>query len=156
MSKRKDEIEKLRRIADYQFGKDVGKVLFPSNITLRHSKATGKIRHILLHNKLLATLRARNGLFALTIEGAKRLLKATSRHKVVISDDVKELILRGRDVFAKHVIESSPAIRPGEEVIVTDKRGKVLAVGKALLSGKEMLSFRYGVAVRIRRGLMND
>ncbi|MCK5403375.1 pseudouridine synthase, partial [Candidatus Bathyarchaeota archaeon] len=44
-------------------------------------------------------------------------------------------------------------IRPGEEVVVINNKNIVLAVGKALLSGDEMLAFNRGVAVKVRRGI---
>jgi len=51
------------------------------------------------------------------------------------------------------VIRADGEIRPGEEVIVTNEKDEVLAVGRALLRGKEMLSFKRGVAVKTRRGV---
>jgi archaeosine-15-forming tRNA-guanine transglycosylase len=56
-------------------------------------------------------------------------------------------------VFAKHVLGADPALRPDEETIVTVPSGEVIAVGKALLTGKEMLGFKRGVAVRVRKGV---
>lgn len=38
-------------------------------------------------------------------------------------------------------------------MIVVDDEGGVLAVGRAVLTGKEMRAFKRGVAVRVRRGL---
>jgi len=39
-----------------------------------------------------------------------------------------------------------------EEVIVLNGKQRVIAVGKAVLSGDEMKSFKKGVAVKVRRG----
>jgi len=39
-----------------------------------------------------------------------------------------------------------------EEVIVLNSKRRVVAVGKAALSGAEMKSFSKGVAVKVRRG----
>jgi predicted RNA-binding protein (TIGR00451 family) len=44
-------------------------------------------------------------------------------------------------------------IRVGEEVIVTGEDDSILAVGKALLTGREMLAFKRGIAVKVRRGI---
>jgi len=38
-------------------------------------------------------------------------------------------------------------------VIVTNKKDEVLAVGRALLTGREMVLFKRGVAVKTRRGV---
>jgi predicted RNA-binding protein (TIGR00451 family) len=67
-------------------------------------------------------------------------------------DDVVEAIEQGRNVFAKHVVDASNNIRPGDEVVVIDQKGQVIAVGKTLMTKEEMLSFKSGVAIKVRRG----
>lgn len=150
-----DVLQKIRSIADYQFGKGVGRNLFPSEVRIVHSKRTGKVRHIYMGAKLLATLRPTTGLFVLTIAGAKRMVNEVKplRSWVRIQKDVEAFIAKGRNVFAKHVIEADSEIRPQEEVIVVNEKNIVLAVGRALLSGKEMKAFSRGIAVRVRRGV---
>lgn len=150
-------LAKLRSIANYQFGRGVGELLFPNNVKITTSKRTGKLRHVYLDDKLLATVRARDGLIALTIEGAKRFLKYVnkSRFCVVVKEEVEEFIAEGRDLFAKHVIDADSQIRPMEEVILISSKGRLLAVGKALLTGEEMLSFERGKAVKVRMGVKN-
>ncbi len=70
-----DDLQKIRSIADYQFGRGVGNSLFPNEVRIVYSKKTGKIRHIYLGEELLATLRPTTGLFILTICGAKRMVR---------------------------------------------------------------------------------
>ena len=72
---------------------------------------------------------------------------------MVVQSDVKQFAKRGKDVFARHVVSADKDIKPGEEVFVIDEKNVILAVGKAVLSGKEMLSFKKGVAVKVRRGV---
>jgi predicted RNA-binding protein (TIGR00451 family) len=149
-----DALEKIRSVADYQFGRDAGKKLFPDEVNIVYSKNTGKIRHIHLKRELLATLRPTTGLFVLTLAGAKRLTRelAPMRYWVKIMDEVEPFVAKGRSVFAKHVIDADSEIRPQDEVVVINGKSEVLAVGRALLSGKEMKEFSRGVAVRVRRG----
>lgn len=150
-----DVLQKIRSIADYQFGRGVGNILFPSEVRIVHSKRTGKIRHIYLGENLLATLRPTTGLFVLTLAGAKRMVREVEplRLWVRIQDDVEPFVAKGRSVFAKHVIDADAEIRPREEVIVVNGENEVVAVGRALLSGEEMKAFSRGVAVRVRRGV---
>ena len=152
------DLYKVRGIANYQFGGDTGNLLFPEGVKMKRSRKTGKIKYVLLNERLLATLRPKDGLFSLTIFGAEKLVsilkKPTAR--VVVMEDVKEFVIDGRNVFSKHVIMADEEVRVGEEVIVTDKDDCVLAVGKALLTGKEMLVFKRGIAVKVRRGLMEE
>jgi predicted RNA-binding protein (TIGR00451 family) len=147
-------LAKIRSIADYQLGKGAGSALFPDKINVTFSRRTGRIRHIYLESELLATLRPTDGMFSLTIAGAKRLLKGVNppRLWVKVSTDAAPFVAEGKSVFAKHVISADKEIRPQEEVTVLDEQDKVLAVGKAVLTGKEMTAFKRGIAVRVRKG----
>jgi predicted RNA-binding protein (TIGR00451 family) len=151
-------LQKIRSIADYQFGKGVGEKLFPDEVKIIHSRRTGKIRHVYLGEEMLATLRPTNGLFSLTIAGAKRIVEGvkTRRLWVKVGEEAEPFVVRGKSVFAKHVIDADEEIRPQEEVIVINEDNKVLAVGRALLTGKEMKAFERGVAVRVRRGAAEE
>jgi predicted RNA-binding protein (TIGR00451 family) len=150
-----DALQKIRSVADYQFGRDSGKNLFPDEVRIVYSKNTGKIRHIHLNEELLATLRPTTGLFALTIAGAKRLVREVNplRCWVKVHEDAEPFVSKGRSAFAKHVVDADEEIRPSEEVVVINTKNAVLAVGRALLSGKEMKEFSRGMAVRVRRGV---
>ncbi|MCX8170970.1 MAG: pseudouridine synthase [Candidatus Bathyarchaeota archaeon] len=158
MFSREFTLERIRKIADYQFGKDVGEHLFPDNVEITFSKGTGRIRHIYLNGVLLATLNPTTGLFTLTIEGARRVFSSMriKRLWVKIRSDAVPFVEGGGDVFAKHVICSDEEILPGEEVIVIDDNGDVVAVGRAVLSGAEMKAFKRGVAVKVRSGKVKN
>ena len=150
-----DALQKKRSVADYQVGKNTGKKLFPDTTRNVYSKNTGKIRHIHLEEELLATLRPTTGLLILTVAGAKRLIQEVNPPScwVKVDYDAEPFVMKGRSAFAKHVIDADPEIRPNMEVIVINRKSKVLAVGRALLSGTEMKPFSRGMAVRVRRGV---
>jgi len=152
-----DELARVRGIADYQFGNGAGEVLFPDEVEFEHSRNTGKLRHIHLGEALLATLRPNDGVFTLTIAGARRLSSLPALgYRVTVSAEVAEFVSQGRNVFAKHVVDAGEKVRPGDEVIVSTPDGSVVGVGKALLARGEMLRFRTGVAVKTRRGSETD
>ncbi len=148
------DLQRIRGIGDYQFGKGLGQKLFPSDVKIAYSKRTGRIRHVFWNQDRLVTLRPTDGLFSLTIRGAERLMQDNGYLElcVTVKEEAVPFVVKGQSVFAKHVVEADEKIRPQEEVIVVDGKNKVLAVGKALLSGKEMKTFKKGVAVRVRRG----
>ncbi len=102
----------------------------------------------------LATLRPPDGLFSLTIAGAKRIMEGVESPRlwVKVQKEAAPFIAKGKSLFAKHVMDADDEIRPHEEVIVINEENEVLAVGKAMLSGREMKAFKRGVAVRVRRG----
>jgi 7-cyano-7-deazaguanine tRNA-ribosyltransferase len=94
-------------------------------------------------------------MFSLTVEGAKRLLKSGKPYSlwVRVQEDAEPFVAQGKSVFAKHVVDADEKIRPQEEVIVIGERNRVFAVGKAVLTGREMKVFKHGVAVKVRRGI---
>jgi uncharacterized protein with predicted RNA binding PUA domain len=158
MSKSLDVLRKIRSIANYQFGRGIGEKLFPNNVEVVFSKRTKKIRHIYLDGKRLATLRPTDGMFSLTVAGAKRILDSSKHPKlwVKVSEEAAPFVEKGKSVFAKHVVDANEEVRPREEVIVMDEKGEVLAVGKAVLTGAEMKAFKRGVAVRVRWGALEE
>lgn len=149
-----EALRRVRCIANYQFGKGLGEKLFPEDATFEFSRKTGDVRHIYVKGVRVATLRPKSGTLSLTIEGAKRLMEAAEykRYWVKVNWNAAPYVAKGRSVFAKHVIDADKRIRPGEEVAVLNPNNEVIAVGKALLTGREMLYFKQGVAVKIRVG----
>lgn len=150
----KNKLATIRLIANYQFGKGAGEILFPEEVKVELSPKTGKVRHVYLNGKLLATLRPRDGLFALTIEGAYRLRKALlpGKLRVIVKERFIDQVAKGSDVFHSYVAKADPNIIPGEEVIVEDERGELLAIGRAVVSGSEMGKYKVGIAVKVRQG----
>jgi len=151
-------LNRIRSIADYQFGKGVGVRLFPENVNIQYSQKTGRIRYVYLNGKRLVTLRPTDGMFSLSISGAKRIIEndASAKCLITVKDEVSDFIMKGGDVFAAHIISVDDEIRPKSEVIVMNKHRKVLAVGRAILSGEEMKTFKKGVAVKVRRGCLQE
>ncbi len=149
-----DDSLKIRGVADYQLGRGVGTRLFPANVQIAHSPNTGRIRHIYLHGMRLATMRPTDGLFSLSLHGAKRIseARASARCFVTVRKDVAGFIAEGGHAFAAHVVAVDEAVRANDEVVVVDECGRVLAVGRAVMSACDMQAFRRGVAVKVRRG----
>jgi predicted RNA-binding protein (TIGR00451 family) len=148
-----EDLDRLRAIADFQFGNGAGALLFPEGTWIEYSKNTSKPRHISIDDTLLANYRPTDALFTITIAGAERLNKLSDYSGyVVVIDAVLEFIEQGKNLFAKHVQEVGLGIRPGDEVIIRDSTGYVAAVGKAILTSEEMVRFKKGIAVKTRRG----
>ena len=147
-------LDKVRSVADYQFGKGVGALLFPDSIKIEYSPRTGRIRYINLDGERLATLRPTDGLLSLSIKAAQFMAKNTPYAKcfVTVQNDVSKYIAAGGDVFAVHVVKVGDGVGAKDEVIALDEDGDVLAVGRAMLSSGEMKAFKTGVAVKVRHG----
>ena len=111
-----EALQKIRSIADYQFGRGVGARLFLDNVKIVFSSSTKRIRYVYDNDndELLVTLRPTDGLFSLNIEGAKRLHKIinSGRLQVQVSSEVAQFARKGSDVFAKHVTYADKDILP--------------------------------------------
>ena len=149
------DLKKIKAIADYQFGKGVGNFLFSGNVKIIKSKNTGKIRNVIVDGNHVASMRAEDGFFTLRVEGAKRLHAGFSYPKlrVAVTDDSAEFNRAGKNVFSKFVIDADRNIRPGDEVLIVNKKDELLAVGKTLMNRHEMLHFRKGMCVKVREGV---
>jgi len=141
------DLESLRLLADYQFGKGAGS-LIPKNVTFTKSR-NQRLHQVYKGKNLLFVVRARDGYFSLHRAGAKLFKKFIK--KVQVSSELAKFYFKGGDVFAKHVLKAD-VIKPREEVGVFAGT-KLLAVGEAILSGKEMIDFNRGIAVKVREGV---
>jgi uncharacterized protein with predicted RNA binding PUA domain len=155
MSQHQSHLKRIRTIADYQFGRGAGVALFPDNVEFQLS-TTKRIRQILLDNNRIATVRAKDGMLTLSIMGAGKLHKFIGYpgRRVVVNRDAAPFVAKGKTAFARHVTAVDPDIRAGEEVLVVDENDRLLATGKAVLSPPEMLSFKKGIAVDVRNGIV--
>jgi uncharacterized protein with predicted RNA binding PUA domain len=146
-------LERVRTIADLQFGRNVGAALFPGTVTFTRS-TTGRIRNVLLDGERLATIRAQDGRLVLGIPGARRLhaVLAPPAYRAVLLEEVEEFVAAGKNAMARHVVDADPQIRAGDEVLVVVPGDRLVATGTAVLSGSEMTACMYGVAVNVRSG----
>jgi len=143
----KDQIlsdqEKVEYMADYQFGSGSGKALFEGDTNITKSRKTGKIRHIYDKDDLIATLRARDGVLVLGMEGARRLHSHLPYpvNRVVVNEDAEPFAREGKSIFAKFIIDCDMNIRASEEVLVVNQDDELLAFGKSILNAEEFTSF---------------
>ncbi len=128
-----------------------------NQLTFTYSRRTGRFKSILWQGQDFCNFKPDIGLFALGYGGAKYLLEKLPppAHRVVIQDDVAPFISEGRNVFAKHVVDIDPALLPDDEVIVVDTQDHLLAIGRLLLPPIEVKKFKWGVAVKSRKGFKN-
>ena len=147
-------LKRVRTIADYQFGKSAGNVLFPDNVTFKMS-STKRVRQILLEGKRIATVRAHDGMLTLSVFGAGKIHEFVTypEQRVVVNSDAAPFVAKGKTAFARHVVDVDPEIRAGQEVLVVDEDDGLLGTGKTMLSASEMKAFEKGTAVDVRGGV---
>ncbi len=148
------DMARVRAVADYQFGKGAAEALLDGSVSLVKSKNVDRIRNVMVDGEHVVSLRAEDGFFTLRPAGARRLLKGLDapRMRVVVADDSVEFNRQGKNVFCSFVRDADAEIRPQEEVMVVDGRDSLVAIGRAQLTREEMLSFKKGVAVKVREG----
>jgi len=129
------QMQRFRALADYHFGTGASAALLEGEVKIKGRELQSA------EKKALAALTP-NGTIALSLEGAKRL---AARGGYVV--EIGDFLPRG-DVLAPGVTGADEEIRPGDEVIV---RGEVaFGVGKARMSGWEMVESTRGIAVELR------
>lgn len=149
-----NDYKRIKMIADYQFGAGTGEGLFNEDVKIVKSRKTGKIRHIYDGDELIATLRASDGVYVLAREGARRLHQNLPypKNRVVVNEDAEPFAREGKSIFAKFVINCDIDIHAKEEVLIVNEQDQLLAFGKSILNGKEILDFNTGQAVKTRKG----
>lgn len=147
-----DSVLKIKYTLDALFGTGVSKYL-PKDLKITYSKRTGRIQHVYQNSNLLCTLRTDGGL-AITTYFAQILMKSRNFREncVEIDSESKPFIENGNSVFCKHITWCGGKILIGSDVPVL-YNGRVIAVGKAILSTVMMKSLKRGAAVKVRDSL---
>lgn len=147
------ELAELREIAEIQFNAP-GELLIPDQIYVSVSLNTNRVRLVIMNKTRYLAVRARDYRFNLYLPAGKVLnsILPHPRLRIYVKEEYAEFIARGGTLFAKHVLMADPDVRPGDEVLVVDPTGTLLAVGRSRLSGWEMVYYNRGEAVKIREG----
>jgi archaeosine synthase len=148
--------ERLRNtvaaVADYQFGPDAADALvadtsvggrFP-RLQVRATDASAtSAGDANGGDDQVAAMVPQDGLLALTLRGARRLVEAEAAPTVRIDDFVPH-----GSVLAPGITDADPHILPGDEVVI---RGRsAFAVGRARMHGAAMVESTRGVAIDVR------
>ncbi|MDR1405306.1 MAG: DUF5591 domain-containing protein [Candidatus Methanoplasma sp.] len=142
-----ERIELMRSVLTFQFGLDTADAIMGDG-----SYAIGKFPYWKIMrdgpdgrgDKIqLGMLTPERGMVSLTMEGAE-IVSGLGRHTVEMTD----FEMKG-NLFAVGVLNADSSIRPGDEAVVT-LGGETAAVGVAMMSGREMMDLKRGIAVKIR------
>ncbi len=139
--KRERQHNTIRAIADYQFGEGAGDELFEE---LSVGSRYPKLRANNGDGEQLAMLVPQYGLLALTIAGARQWVDSETPVKRV---EIDSFVPHG-SVLAPGVVDASEGIRVGDEVVIEGP--KAFAVGRAAMSGPEMVESTRGIASSVR------
>jgi uncharacterized protein with predicted RNA binding PUA domain len=145
------DITALRAVAEYQFGSGAGGALLPGDEAVSMTRtSSGRPRQIRVAGERVGTYET-DGRFRLSMHGGRRLQAAEGvGYTVVVGSESRPYVREGRNAFAKFVTGADEVIRPRDDVLVEHTDGELLAVGRAELSGRGMLAFETGMAVKVR------
>ena len=141
--KREREHNTIKAIADYQFGSGAGENAFGDSEIYTTSRYP-KLQVRLEGGEQLATMVPQYGVLAFTLAGARHLLDAD----VPIGRIEIDGFVPHGSVLAPGVLEADESIRPGDEVVIEGP--KAFAVGRAVMSGPEMVESTRGIASEVR------
>jgi archaeosine synthase alpha-subunit len=127
---------RYRAMADYYFGPGAGEALLAGKVQVRGRELQDEKK------KPLAMLTV-NGALALSLAGAK-CVETLGRYIVTIGDFMPK-----GSLLAPGVVDADEQIRPGDEVIIRGIRA--FGLGRAKMSGWEMVASHRGVAVDLRK-----
>ena len=79
-----------------------------------------------------------NGKIFPTVKGALKL--NPTRRRVVVDPGAVKFIINGADTMSPGIVEADPTINEGDLVIIVEQaHSKAIAIGRALISGKDMV-----------------
>lgn len=132
-------LDMIRGMADYEFGAGKGELLVPTTAVVK-----GRFpRYVVFDgNQQLCSLSPEYGSLSLTLDGARRMGLGPD-YTVEIGDFVPK-----GSILAPGVIGANLQIRPGDDVLV--KGPNAIGIGKAKMSGFEMVESTRGMAVELR------
>jgi archaeosine synthase len=140
-SKRERQHNTIRAVADYQFGEGAGDELFDD---LAVESVYPKLRALSADGDQLGMLVAEYGVLALTLAGARRWVESSVPTKRV---EIDAFVPHG-SVLAPGIVDADADIRPGDEVVIEGPNA--FAVGRARMSGPEMVESTRGIASQVR------
>ncbi|WP_459823662.1 archaeosine synthase subunit alpha [Halorubrum luteum] len=155
-SKREREHNTVKSIADYLIGDGAGDELFGGPDDDERIRTTGRYPKLQVWapeeegrregepGAQLATMVPQYGTLSFTIEGARRWVDSDAPTKHV---EIDGFVPHG-SVLAPGVVDADDTIRVGDEVVIEGP--KAFAVGRAEMSGPEMVSSTRGIASSVR------
>lgn len=78
----------------------------------------------------------------LSMEGAYLVARVSDKKKVKVTGQAESLVLYGRDIFGSSITWADESIKQNEHVIIANKFGEALAIGRARTDYKTIFAER--------------
>jgi 60S ribosome subunit biogenesis protein NIP7 len=89
----------------------------------------------------------------LSMEGAYLVARASDKKKVMVTGQAESLVLYGRDVFGTSITWADESIKQNERVIIANKYGEAIGIGRARFDYKGLFQDRVTVNTEADMGL---
>jgi len=142
------DVEFLQTLADYQFGKSLGKKLFPGKLRVKKRPHYNPV--VFMHGKQAGVIQEKTGQLTLSLDTGDILAENASYY--IVLDGLE---LKGSTLFAVGVKEADPQIRPTDAVVILNNERKVVAIGRAIASGKDMVKMTTGQVAKVTKKVKN-
>jgi predicted RNA-binding protein (TIGR00451 family) len=150
----------IHAVLSYQFNDTFANAFLSifDEMKFEFSRKTGKLKHIYQQKVLQANYRPTLGTFSISLDTIKRIKDQLDfpQFRVQVLSEVSDFIAQGKSVFAKHVVMLDKQLRVGDEVIVVDEEDNLLAIGKLTLPPVYFPDFKFGSAVKVRKGIKSS
>ncbi|MEM3637867.1 MAG: PUA domain-containing protein [Conexivisphaerales archaeon] len=142
---------------EYFYGKGILSNFPWNELSYKKSRASNRVKSVLRNGKVFATIKE-NGIITLSIDCAKYMLESGNflNSCVTASEEAEEFIVKGGNLFCKHVCSVGDNVKPGLDVGIINTKHQLIAVGKAIIPKSYMLSFKRGIAVKVRKGTSHE
>jgi phosphoadenosine phosphosulfate reductase len=144
------DLNLIRKVVEGDFG-DQSLIPRDKLVVLNKVPSEDRMDEIILDGKVIGSLRYETlklkWVFLPRLSAARRM--NVKRKWVKVDGKAIQSILKTANVLGPGVVDADPAINPEDEVIVFGE-GVAIAVGRAKMSGEEMLRRMRGVAVKTR------
>ena len=149
------DTDRIRAVADYQFGEGAADALFAGKVELVKSKNTGQDQQHPGRWRAHPVAQGGGRLLLHEARCCRRLMRAfaSPRLRVVVKDDAIPFVREGKNTFCGFILDADPDLRPMDEMMIVDKNDKLLAIGRAILVPEEMMAMTKGIAVKVREGV---
>ena len=149
------DVALIRSLVDRDYGEGSGKALLPEGHAAILSKAPAldRMDEIVVDGDIVATARYDMGSgwkIILRMQGAYRIAPVATKGLVFCDPGAIPFVRESKNLMAPGVIDASPGIADGDEVLIVSKERELIATGMARMAGPEMVATDKGVAVKTR------
>ena len=149
------DIDLIRRLADEQYGPGCSIAMLPDGHPVFMNKAPSldRMDEFIIDGRTIGSIRydlGKGWRLINRIQSSIRIAPVMSKGYVVIDDSAIKFVQDSKNLMAPGVIDASPDVKIGDEVVIITSDRKAIATGVARMDAAEMIASEKGVAVKTK------